>query len=74
MKASVARFCESCEVCQRSKPYTARARGVPSSLEKPSGRWKVVLLDIINSLPHSGCEGVDYVVVFTYLFTKQAYF
>jgi hypothetical protein len=48
MEASVAKFCESCEVCQRSKPYTARARGVPSPLETPSGRWKVVSLDIIN--------------------------
>ena len=74
MEASVAKFCESCEVCQRSKPYTARARGVPSPLETPSGRWKVVSLDIINGLPPSGPEGFDCVVVFTDRFTKQAYF
>lgn len=74
METSIARYCESCDVCQRSKPYTTPAHGIPSPLETPSGRWKVVSLDIINGLPPSGPEGLDCVVVFTDRFTKQAYF
>ena len=57
MATHVKRFCESCDVCQRTKPYTAVARGIPSPLETPTGRWKVISLDIINGLPPSGIEG-----------------
>jgi hypothetical protein len=74
MSAAVIKYCETCDVCQRSKAYTSPARGIPSPLEVPSGRWQVVSLDVINGLPPSGKEGLDCVVVFTDRFTKQAYF
>ena len=66
-------YVSSCDTCQRSKAYGAD-RGVPSPLEVPSGRWKVVSLDIINGLPPSGKEGYDCMVVWTDRFSKMAYF
>ena len=73
MAQAVADHVSSCDVCQRTKPYPG-ARGLPSPLETPSARWKVVSLDVINGLPPSGVEEYDCMVVFTDRFSKMAYF
>ena len=73
MAATVNEHVASCDICQRTKPYPG-ARGIPSPLEVPSSRWKVVSLDIINGLPPSGNEEYDCMVVFTDRFSKMAYF
>jgi hypothetical protein len=67
----VERFVSTCGPCQRSKAYTARARGIPTPLEAPDGRWQAVALDSV-SLAESA-EGYDAVVVFTDMFTKQIF-
>ena len=65
------RFVSTCGPCQRNKAYTARARGIPTPLEAPDGRWQAVALDLV-SLAESA-EGYDAVVVFTDMFTKQIF-
>jgi hypothetical protein len=67
----VERFVSTCGPCQRSKAYTAPARGIPTPLEAPNGRWQAVALDLV-SLAESA-EGYDAVVVFTDMFTKQIF-
>jgi hypothetical protein len=67
----VERFVSTCGPCQRNKAYTARARGIPTPLEAPDGRWQAVALDLV-SLAESA-EGYDAVVVFTDMFTKQIF-
>jgi hypothetical protein len=66
---NVEKFVSTCGSCQRNKAYTARARGIPTPLEAPDGRWQSVALDLV-SLEEPG-EGYDAVVVFTDMFTKQ---
>jgi hypothetical protein len=67
----VERFVSTCGPCQSNKAYTARARGIPTPLEAPDGRWQAVALDLV-SLTESA-EGYDAVVVFIYMFTKQIF-
>lgn len=74
MLADVSAFVASCEACQRSKPYNRPAAGLPTPLEIPEGRWRVVSLDIVSGFPPSGKEGYDCIVVFSDRFSKQAYF
>jgi len=71
LRHDVERFVSTCGSCQRNKAYTARARGIPTPLEAPDGRWQAVALDLV-SLEESG-EGYDTVVVFTDMFTKQIF-
>jgi hypothetical protein len=74
MRREVEVFVEGCAVCQTSKPYTRPGLGVPSPLEIPEGRWRVVALDVVTGFPPSGNEGYNAVVVFSDRFTKQAFF
>ena len=74
MLADVSAFVATCEACQRSKPYNRPAAGLPTPLEIPEGRWRVVSLDIVSGFPPSGKEGYDCIVVFSDRFSKQAYF
>jgi transposase InsO family protein len=71
LRQDVERFVSTCGPCQRNKAYTARARGIPTPLEAPDGRWQAVTLDLV-SLAESA-EGYDAVVVFTDMFTKQIF-
>jgi transposase InsO family protein len=71
LRQDVERFVSTCGPCQRNKAYTARARGIPTPLEAPDGRWQAVALDLV-SLAESA-EGYDAVVVFTDMFTKQIF-
>ncbi len=71
LRQDVERFVSTCGPCQRNKAYTARARGIPTPLEAPDGRWQAVALDLV-SLAESA-EGYDTVVVFTDMFTKQIF-
>ena len=74
MLQDVTDFVATCEVCQRSKPYNRPSAGLPTPLEIPEARWRVVALDIVSGFPPSGKEGYDCVVVFSDKFSKQAYF
>ena len=71
LRRDVEEFVSTCAACQRNKAYTARARGIPTSLEAPVGRWQAVALDLVClEVP---AEGYDAVVVFTDMFTKQIF-
>ena len=73
MARDVEEHVTSCDVCQRVKPAKA-PQGIATPLEIPSGRWKVISLDIVTGLPRSDGSDHDCVVVFTDRFSKQAYF
>jgi transposase InsO family protein len=71
LRHDVDMFVSTCGSFQRNKAYTTRARGIPTPLEVPHGRWQAVALDLV-SLEESA-EGYDAVVVFTDMFTKQIF-
>ena len=71
LRSDVEACVATCAECQLHKAYKARARGIPTPLEAPDGRWQAVALDIV-SLPTSK-DGYDAVVVFTDMFTKQIF-
>ena len=71
LRQDVEAYVSSCAECQRNKAYTARARGIPTPLEVPDGRWQAVALDIVSL--EEATEGFDAVVVFTDMFSKQIY-
>jgi transposase InsO family protein len=71
LRHDVDMFVSTCGSCQRNKAYTARARGIPTPLEAPDGRWQAVALYLV-SLGESA-EDYEAVVVFTDMFTKQIF-
>ena len=62
-------YVATCAECQLHKAYTARARGIPTQLEAPDGRWQAVTLDLVSLATSE--DGYDAGVVFTNMFTKQ---
>ena len=64
-------YVTTCAECQRYNTYTARARGSPTPLEAPDGRWQAVALDLVSLATSE--DGYDAVVVFTDMFTKQIF-
>jgi hypothetical protein len=71
LRHDVDMFVSTCGSCQRNKAYTARARGIPTPLEAPDGRWQAVALDLVTL--EESAEGYDAVVVFTDMFNKQIF-
>ena len=65
-------YCETCEKCQRNKPWTANARGQPVPLPVPQQRFDAVALDIVSGFPTTKA-GYDAIVVFTDRLTKRAW-
>ena len=45
LRSDVEAYVATCAKCQRHKAYTASARGIPTPLEAPDGRWQAVALD-----------------------------
>ena len=71
LRSDVEAYIATCAECQRHKAYTARARGIPTPLEAPDGRWQAVALDLVSLATAE--DGHDAAVVFTDMFTKQVF-
>ena len=65
-------YCETCEHCQRNKPWNSNARGQPIPHPVPQQRFDAVALDIVSGFPTTKA-GFDAIVVFTDRLTKRAW-
>ena len=64
MQQEVARYVRGCERCQRAKPSTQGAQGMPKSLDIPAYPWHTIGMDWIGPFAVSP-RGHDYVLVVT---------
>ncbi|KAF8831165.1 hypothetical protein HHX47_DHR1000004 [Lentinula edodes] len=46
-------YCESCQICRRTKPNNARPYGLLNPLTVPSYPWESIALDFVGPLPES---------------------
>jgi transposase InsO family protein len=72
MYEHVKKYVESCEHCQRNKPYVRGGRGPPHPAAIPFKRFDCVALDMLSGLATTK-QGFDAIVVFTDRFTKRVY-
>ncbi len=56
----VTEYCQSCDVCQRTKAPRHRPYGELGSLPVPSQPWKGISMDFVTGLPPSKYKGVVY--------------
>jgi RNase H-like domain found in reverse transcriptase/Reverse transcriptase (RNA-dependent DNA polymerase)/Integrase zinc binding domain/Chromo (CHRromatin Organisation MOdifier) domain len=64
MQQEVAQYVRGCERCQRAKPSTQGAQGMPKSLDIPAYPWHTIGMDWIGPFAMSP-RGHDYVLVVT---------
>lgn len=57
----VAKFCESCGICQTTKDSTLKPAGLLHSLPIPQRPWQSIAMDFLGPFPKS--EGCDYLWV-----------
>jgi len=68
----IKRYVESCEHCQRNKPYVRGGRGAPHPSAIPFRRFDCVALDMLSGFVTTK-QGHDAIVVFTDRLTKRVY-
>jgi hypothetical protein len=71
LKDVVARYVQSCPICQASKPGGA-GPGPLMPLPVPKGRWTSVSTDMMTSLPPTE-NGLDSIIIFVDRFSKFVY-
>jgi hypothetical protein len=72
MLATVKRFVQHCDSCQRSKAPRQRVPGPLHPLSVPDRRWQSVSLDLITDLPTT-TQGYDTIVVFVDRLSKMVH-
>ncbi|KAL7280814.1 LOW QUALITY PROTEIN: hypothetical protein ACG7TL_005758 [Trametes sanguinea] len=53
MAADVARYCETCMTCKRSKPDNQKPYGLLNPLPVPTSPWEAIGIDFVGPLPES---------------------
>ena len=74
MNRSMERFCETCDVCQKTKVDRTKKMGALRPSHIPSRPFETISLDLITGLPPSGDERYTAILVIVDKLTKFALF
>ncbi|KAJ0393533.1 hypothetical protein ATCC90586_011580 [Pythium insidiosum] len=74
MKQTVAKYVQTCELCQRVKASHRKPAGLLHPLEIPHARWSHISLDFMPDLPPSSPDRYDTILVVLDRLTKRAHF
>jgi hypothetical protein len=72
MKRNIRKYCNECDICQRTKAPRDAKHGLPHPLELACKPWTHISTDFISDLPES--EGATMIFVIVDRFTKMAHF
>jgi hypothetical protein len=76
MSQSIAKYCEACSVCRRTKSLRDGKHGYLRPLPLPHQRWSDLTVDFIQDLPPSRLDGREYrnILVIVDRLTKRRHF
>src|SRR5262249_14515330 len=72
MDVDIAKYCNSCDPCQRMKDANRKAFGVLQPLKIPERPWSSISMDFITHLPRTAA-GYDVITVFVDRLTKMVH-
>ena len=72
LSRDIAEYVQSCDLCQRNKSAHTKPAGKLLPLPIPDGKWEVVTVDFVVSLPQTA-SGFDAICVFVDKLTKMCH-
>ena len=72
LSKDIAEYVQSCDLCQRNKSAHTKPAGKLLPLPIPDGKWEVVTVDFVVSLPQTA-KGFDAICVFVDKLTKMCH-
>ncbi|MBW0567833.1 hypothetical protein O181_107548 [Austropuccinia psidii MF-1] len=70
----VAKYCKTCDRCQKANKYTGKRLGNMIKIQEPSGPWKIVHMDWVTGLPPGGDRSYNACLVIVDRFSKTPIF
>ena len=74
MRKTIARYLVNCDTCARIKPVRHAPYGLLKPMQVPVSRWSSVSMDFITSVPKSGPQQHDAILVIVDRLTKMAHY
>ena len=74
MRKTIARYLANCDTCVRIKPLHHAPHGLLKPMQVPLTRWSSVSMDVITSLPKSGPQQHNAILIIVDRLTKMAHY